>query len=177
MKLKKILLSSFMGLFAVTVGTVGVALAAIPDSAGVIHACRLNLTGVMRVIDSPSASCIIGETSLNWSQTGLAAHMVTGTSDTVATDSDSNITDPHTVDLTATCPTSEYALQGFLAISGTSNFNLLFASGKTGASVGSSGWVVPDGDSYEVGTPTGAYNASGTITASVLCIPVPGLPS
>jgi hypothetical protein len=48
----------------------GAALASIPDANGVIHACRLNSNGSIRVIDTASQSCNGSETELTWSQTG-----------------------------------------------------------------------------------------------------------
>lgn len=48
----------------------GVAYASIPDSSGVIHGCRKNTDGSMRVIDDSSQSCASGWSSLNWNQTG-----------------------------------------------------------------------------------------------------------
>jgi hypothetical protein len=47
----------------------GVAYAAIPDSAGVIHGCYATKSGALRVIDT-SAKCANGELALNWSQQG-----------------------------------------------------------------------------------------------------------
>lgn len=49
---------------------VGVAYATIPDENGVIHGCRNNATGRLRVIDSASQSCTQAETALNWNQRG-----------------------------------------------------------------------------------------------------------
>ena len=43
----------------------GVAMASIPGPDGVIHACRKNNTGDLRVIDS-EASCPSGYTAMNW---------------------------------------------------------------------------------------------------------------
>lgn len=49
----------------------GVAVASIPDSSGVIHGCRKNSDGSVRVIDSDlGQTCASGWTALNWSQTG-----------------------------------------------------------------------------------------------------------
>jgi hypothetical protein len=49
----------------------GVAYASIPDPQGVIHACRKNSDGQLRVIDSATTSnCPNGWTPLNWSQAG-----------------------------------------------------------------------------------------------------------
>jgi len=48
----------------------GIAYATIPDNQGVIHGCRNNGSGILRVIDSANASCTAAETPLNWNQTG-----------------------------------------------------------------------------------------------------------
>jgi hypothetical protein len=46
-----------------------IAQAAIPDSAGVIHACRKNSGGALRVIDTDAGqTCMANETALNWRQ-------------------------------------------------------------------------------------------------------------
>jgi hypothetical protein len=52
----------------------GIGWAAIPDSAGVIHACRnAGQGGTIRVIDTEAqGACIAGETPLSWSQRGPA---------------------------------------------------------------------------------------------------------
>jgi hypothetical protein len=47
----------------------GVALAAIPDATGVIHACYKS-GGDIRVINAPSESCKVIETALAWNQQG-----------------------------------------------------------------------------------------------------------
>src|SRR5690242_14370074 len=70
--MRRILL--FAGVAAMAIG--GVAWAAIPDSGGVIHACVLNATKTIRLIDtSKPASDLTGhctslETQLTWSQRG-----------------------------------------------------------------------------------------------------------
>lgn len=48
--------------------TTAIVSASIPDSNGVIRACRTNLTGGLRIIDSASQSCTGLETPLNWDQ-------------------------------------------------------------------------------------------------------------
>jgi hypothetical protein len=49
----------------------GIAVASIPDASGVIHGCRKNSDGQLRVIDSDlGQTCATGWTPLNWSQTG-----------------------------------------------------------------------------------------------------------
>jgi hypothetical protein len=54
----------------VAIGSVAsaVVLAAIPDTDGTIHACRLNTTGTVRIIDSDSETCNGTETGINWEQ-------------------------------------------------------------------------------------------------------------
>jgi hypothetical protein len=55
------------------VAIVGIASAAIPDAAGVIHGCYGNRTGVLRVINTesnPPQRCLASETALTWNQTG-----------------------------------------------------------------------------------------------------------
>jgi hypothetical protein len=53
---------------AVVVGGIStyVAVAAIPDAQGIIQACRLNLTGALRVIDTNESCVGLTETPLNW---------------------------------------------------------------------------------------------------------------
>jgi hypothetical protein len=47
-----------------------IAVASIPDSAGVIHGCYQQKTGLLRVVDSGADSCRPDETAIQWSQTG-----------------------------------------------------------------------------------------------------------
>jgi hypothetical protein len=47
-----------------------VAVAAIPDSMGVIHGCYDTKVGGLRVINAPTASCSAKETAITWNQTG-----------------------------------------------------------------------------------------------------------
>jgi hypothetical protein len=59
------------GAVAVLLLVGGVAVASIPDASGVIHGCRKNSDGTLRVIDSDlGQTCANGWTPLNWSQTG-----------------------------------------------------------------------------------------------------------
>jgi len=62
-----------IGLVAVAAG--GVAYAAIPDGSRVIHACVLNTTKTIRLIDTANpraltGHCVAGETPLDWNQAG-----------------------------------------------------------------------------------------------------------
>ena len=61
----------------VVLATMSAAVAAIPDSFGVIHGCRKNVGGALRVIDSEPriingrkvvSKCLSDETPLNWRQ-------------------------------------------------------------------------------------------------------------
>lgn len=58
--------------------TTGVVMAAIPDSSGIIHGCRNNLTRALTVVDSPSQSCGLGTTALDWSQNGKSSVVYRG---------------------------------------------------------------------------------------------------
>ena len=58
---------------ALTLATAAVALATIPDAAGVVHACYTNAGGALRAIDTNAGErCRSSETALTWSQRGLA---------------------------------------------------------------------------------------------------------
>src|SRR6185312_14584418 len=46
------------------------AFASIPDASGVIHGCYNSTNGTQRIIDTAVASCKIGETAIQWNQTG-----------------------------------------------------------------------------------------------------------
>ena len=55
------------GFIAVLVlsSTTAIAMAAIPDTSGIIHGCRANSNGSVRVIDDASQQCKPNETVLN----------------------------------------------------------------------------------------------------------------
>lgn len=56
-----------LGIAAVISGAAPLSVsAAIPDSAGLIHACYRNLTGALRVVDSPSQNCNFLESPIDW---------------------------------------------------------------------------------------------------------------
>jgi hypothetical protein len=58
-------------LAVVLVLAASVAVASIPDANGVIHGCRKNSGGALRVIDTDAGqTCMANETALSWSQTG-----------------------------------------------------------------------------------------------------------
>jgi hypothetical protein len=56
-----------IAVIAVVVGGSAIAYAAIPDSKGIIHGCRNNGSGVLRVIDT-GQKCLASETPLDWVQ-------------------------------------------------------------------------------------------------------------
>jgi hypothetical protein len=78
------------------VGAAVAATAAIPDSNGVIHACRNTKTGALRVIDSERGqTCSKDEAALAWNQTGpqgpagpagVSGYEIIGTTKTVQVD-------------------------------------------------------------------------------------------
>jgi hypothetical protein len=53
---------------AVFVVAGSVAWASIPDADGVIYSCYKNSSGVLRVIDKATESCVANETQLGWNQ-------------------------------------------------------------------------------------------------------------
>jgi hypothetical protein len=67
-----------LGVAAVVAVAVGIAYAAIPDSQGTVHACMLNATGTIRLIDHSlpaqnlRSHCTALETEVTWSQQGPA---------------------------------------------------------------------------------------------------------
>jgi hypothetical protein len=70
----KLGLSLMVSAMVVTAGVIaaGLASAAIPDAAGVIHACVHNKTGLVRVVES-EASCRPDEAAISWKQEGPSA--------------------------------------------------------------------------------------------------------
>jgi hypothetical protein len=63
-------LTFLIGLVFVLAVVGGVAYATVPDSNGVIHGCRHDISGNLRVIDADSESCLHNESSLDWNQVG-----------------------------------------------------------------------------------------------------------
>jgi len=67
-----------LGGVVVLVAAAGIGYAAIPDSQGTIHACMLDATGTIRLIDpslgakSPLSHCTKLETQISWAQQGPA---------------------------------------------------------------------------------------------------------
>lgn len=57
-------------------GSSMVALASIPDSDGKINACYSNVSGAVRIIDSPGASCSGSETAVAWDQSSGPGKML-----------------------------------------------------------------------------------------------------
>jgi hypothetical protein len=70
-KSKLILISAVVVAILIGGATTAIVSASIPDSDGMVHACRLNIGGTIRVIDTDaSQSCTGLETSINWSTYG-----------------------------------------------------------------------------------------------------------
>lgn len=61
---------AYLALVAALGAAGGVAYSSIPDAQGVIHSCFDDMTGALRVIDSPSDTCRTGQTALDWNQQG-----------------------------------------------------------------------------------------------------------
>jgi hypothetical protein len=107
----------------VIAGTV-VAAAAIPDANGVIHACRKNNGGTLRVIDTDAGqTCASNETALNWSQTGPQGPPGAGGISGLHVVSQNFTAPPNnpgfTVNATVPCPTGEIAVSGGFILSST----------------------------------------------------------
>lgn len=174
--MKKLLAS--LGVFvAVVAGTTAVSFAAIPDTSGNIHSCYNNgLLPTLRIINSSSQSCGLGETSLNWAQDG-GAYTIVGTTDTLTTDSGGLIVHVPVSDFTATCNTGDYAMQGVFTTSGA-NAAAVFGTGVTrvGDSASASGMTTNIG-TFTVGFNLGVANVNATLKYYAVCLPVPTLPS
>jgi hypothetical protein len=70
MRLKRAIIGATIGAVLIAGGTT-IAVASIPDSSGVIHACLKD--GKLRVIDSDAGqTCTASEQALSWNQTGPA---------------------------------------------------------------------------------------------------------
>jgi hypothetical protein len=96
----------------------GLAYAAIPDSAGVIHGCRQNNNGALRVIDSDAGQqCSGNETPLNWNQSGLNGYeLVVNTQQLTQSGGSSQL-------VVANCPSGKKALGGSVAYTLTATFD------------------------------------------------------
>lgn len=72
--------------------TAGIVMASIPDSNGVIHACRANTGGSVRIIDTASESCTGSvETEVTWDKEGIQAYAHILHNGTLDTDNSRNI--------------------------------------------------------------------------------------
>lgn len=164
---------------AVLIGGSAATFAAIPNSTtGQISSCRLNLTGVIRIIDAQSgASCIVGETPLNWAQSG-GNYFVLGGTDTLVANSSGVLTHAHTTPFTGTCNTGDFAEEGVLTDSGTGAATIVGPPYMLeGDRTTLSSFTDSSGTGYNVGDNTGIPNTNITLKFYVLCLPVPTLPS
>jgi hypothetical protein len=96
------------GLAMLILAAAAVAVAAIPDSSGVIHGCRNTRTGALRVIDTDAGqACTSVEAALNWQQSGgLHGHQVVEVQSTLAAETTGQI------QATAVCPAGKVVLGG-----------------------------------------------------------------
>jgi hypothetical protein len=96
--------------------TATVAVASIPDGSGVIHGCRDNKSGALRVIDTDRGqTCRSGETTLTWNQAGPQGPAgIAGYEVVSASGSPVEIAQGLWVagPVTATCPTGKVPLGG-----------------------------------------------------------------
>jgi hypothetical protein len=105
-----------------------VAAAAIPDSNGVIHACRDLRSGVLRVIDNEAGqSCTNKEAELTWNQTGPQGPP--GLSGYEVVVHDEQFIGAYWRRITARCPEGKRALGGSVATSPTPQFDFDAAGG------------------------------------------------
>jgi hypothetical protein len=114
--MRKLIIGLAIG--AVLAGTTA-AVASIPDSSGVIHACRSTKGGALRAIDSDAGqTCSKDEAALNWNQTGPQGPAgpqgppgISGLEIVVAS---GTVTNPEatTFFAEAACPTGKHALGG-----------------------------------------------------------------
>jgi hypothetical protein len=86
----------------------GAAWASIPDADGVVHACYLNATGVVTIIDSASTSCNVLQTGITWPTTAVRG--VSVSTSTPTSPADSNGTG--FIDQSFDCPSGLFAISG-----------------------------------------------------------------
>lgn len=100
------------GVSLIGIATGSTASASIPDSNGTIHACYLNLTGAVTIIDSATSSCIAGQTAVTWptSATQGNVHTVSVSSFTPSSPADTNGTG--FIDESFDCTGGKIALSG-----------------------------------------------------------------
>lgn len=179
MRIKKRLVA--LAAAGVILGGTAIATAAIPDSGGTIHSCyNSGLLPSFKIYDPGAGqSCGLGQTALTWSQTGLAAHFVTGDTDNLVTDSSGYVTDGHTEPLVASCGTNELILYGLLKVTGPGAAGIIGPPGidKFTDNMTLDSISFPNGSDYTIGTYTGVNNANIAMTLYALCIPVPSIPS
>lgn len=179
MKLRTKLTGLVVGVTTVVLAVPAFALAAIPNSStGQINACRLNLTGVIRIIDAQNgANCIVGETSLNWAQSG-GDYFKASATDTLTADSNGIVTHAPAV-FNVNCGTTQVALYGVLKATGTGVLYVVGFDGinKEGDFTSLSSMTDTTGSGYTIGIYSGVPNLNVSLTYYVLCSPVPSIPS
>lgn len=178
--MKKLLVS--LGAAAVILGgTTAVTFAAIPDSSGSIHSCYNNgLLPSFRIINSSSQTCGLGETSLNWTQSG-GTYAVFGGTDTLVSNSSGIITHaPSSAGITSACQSSEIADKGILTLSGngvSSVFGYSFIYEGDQPNLTTFVDTLTNNIGFPVGSNIGIPNVDVTFKYYAVCLPVPTLPS
>ncbi len=130
---------------AMVLGLAGIAWASIPDSSGVIHGCRKNSDGSVRVIDSDlGQTCASGWTALNWSQTGPQGATgpagVNGVSGLEIVTSGVQVAGGgQLTDVTVQCPTGKVAIAGGF---GMNDANTTVNASLPQQSVNNPGWLI-----------------------------------
>jgi hypothetical protein len=152
----------------------GIAYASIPDSNGVIHGCYKNTNGSLRVIDSGGKGCQIGETPLDWSQTGP-----TGPTGATGASGASGVSGYEIVSDTTTNTTSSGGVNGFFSVTCPQGKKAVGGGGSAVDGIGAIG--VNDGVRASLPTNGGASwliavwvdnpsNVSGfTVTVYAIC--------
>ena len=138
-----------------------VAVASIPDSAGVIHGCYKTQNGQLRVIDTATDQCGPSETAISWSQTGPQGPQ--------GPKGDTGATGPKgdTGATGATGPTGATGATGATGPKGDTGAT--GATGPTGAT-GATGATGPKGDTGDTG-PAGPPGPTGTLTSQEVAGP------
>jgi hypothetical protein len=137
--MRKIILIVAAVIIAIAVG--GVAAASVPDSSGIIHACRKTSNGALSVIDTARGqTCAGGDTALNWRQAGASGLQQVSNFQEIP--NDTTLTD---VTLTASCPSGYKAVGGGFQTPGprdtVGNFWIVLQSRPAGVP-DSTGWFV-----------------------------------
>lgn len=154
---------TFLAMFAAVLGLgVAVAYASIPGPDGVIHGCRKNSDGSLRVIDS-TATCPNGYTVLNWQQGGITGYEIVTSTAVNPTPVLTGV--EHQITLSATCPAGKSPLGGGGAITWTSGDAAQYMSNSAPTS---NGWSVAWLGNPQLGGESGDYTARVYVICAVV---------